>query len=40
MVTHDPHAAGFATRIYYLDKGTLLPDGQTPVAAQKSAGVI
>jgi putative ABC transport system ATP-binding protein len=37
MVTHDPHAASFATRIYYLDKGVLLPDGQTPLLAQKTA---
>ena len=30
MVTHDPHAARFATNIRYLEKGELLPDGQTP----------
>ena len=30
LVTHDPHAARFATRIRYLDKGMLLPEGQTP----------
>jgi len=30
LVTHDPHAARFATRIQYLDKGRLLPEGQTP----------
>jgi putative ABC transport system ATP-binding protein len=29
-VTHDPHAARFATKIQYLDKGMLLPEGQTP----------
>ena len=30
MVTHDPHAARSATKIRYLDKGALLPEGQTP----------
>ena len=30
MVTHDPHAARFASKIRYLDKGELLPEGQTP----------
>jgi putative ABC transport system ATP-binding protein len=30
MVTHDPHAARFASKIRYLDKGELLPDGQVP----------
>jgi putative ABC transport system ATP-binding protein len=30
MVTHDPHAAHFAGRIRYLDKGVLLPEGQVP----------
>jgi putative ABC transport system ATP-binding protein len=30
MVTHDPHAAHFARTIRYLDKGELLPEGQTP----------
>ena len=30
MVTHDPHAARFATHVRYLDKGELLPDGQMP----------
>jgi putative ABC transport system ATP-binding protein len=31
MVTHDPHAAKFATNIRHLDKGELLPVGQVPV---------
>jgi putative ABC transport system ATP-binding protein len=31
MVTHDPHAARFATRIRHLEKGELLPEGQIPV---------
>jgi putative ABC transport system ATP-binding protein len=31
MVTHDPHAAKFASRIRYLEKGELLPEGQVPV---------
>jgi putative ABC transport system ATP-binding protein len=30
MVTHDPHAARAASKIRYLDKGLLLPEGQTP----------
>jgi putative ABC transport system ATP-binding protein len=30
MVTHDPHAARFASRIRYLEKGALLPDGEVP----------
>ena len=30
MVTHDPHAAHFASKIRYIDKGELLPEGQVP----------
>ena len=30
MVTHDPHAAKFATKIRHLEKGQLLPEGQAP----------
>jgi putative ABC transport system ATP-binding protein len=30
MVTHDPHAARFASKIPYLEKGDLLPEGQAP----------
>jgi putative ABC transport system ATP-binding protein len=30
MVTHDPHAASYATKIRHLDKGELLPEGQKP----------
>ena len=30
MVTHDPHAAHFATKIRYLEKGELLAEGQVP----------
>jgi len=30
MVTHDPHAAKFATKIRNLEKGRLLPEGQVP----------
>ena len=30
MVTHDPHAAHFAGRARYLDKGVLLAEGQVP----------
>jgi len=31
MVTHDPHAAHFATKARHLEKGELLPEGQVPV---------
>jgi putative ABC transport system ATP-binding protein len=31
MVTHDPHAAEFAQRTRYLEKGSLLPEGVSPV---------
>jgi putative ABC transport system ATP-binding protein len=30
MVTHDPHAARFASHVRYLEKGNLLPPGQLP----------
>ena len=30
MVTHDPHAAHFASNIRYLETGELLPEGQIP----------
>ena len=30
MVTHDPHAARFASKVRYLDKGHLLPEGTVP----------
>ena len=30
MVTHDPHAAHYATRVRHLEKGKLLPEGQVP----------
>src|SRR6267154_2722835 len=30
MVTHDPHAAKFASKIRHLDKGLLLPEGAEP----------
>ena len=30
MVTHDPHAAHFATKIRHLEKGLLLPEGSVP----------
>jgi putative ABC transport system ATP-binding protein len=30
MVTHDPHAAHFASKIRHLDKGELLPEGRVP----------
>src|SRR5207248_7797411 len=31
LVTHDPHAAHFATHIRHLEKGELLPEGLVPV---------
>ena len=30
MVTHDPHAAHFASKVRHLEKGELLPEGQVP----------
>jgi putative ABC transport system ATP-binding protein len=30
MVTHDPHAARFASKVRYLEKGRMLPEGQAP----------
>jgi putative ABC transport system ATP-binding protein len=30
VVTHDPHAAQFASKIRYLEKGELLPEGEKP----------
>jgi putative ABC transport system ATP-binding protein len=30
MVTHDPHAAHYATKVRHLEKGRLLPEGQVP----------
>ena len=30
MVTHDPHAAKFASKVRHLEKGELLPEGQVP----------
>ncbi len=30
MVTHDPHAAHFATHMRFIDKGQLLPEGRKP----------
>jgi putative ABC transport system ATP-binding protein len=31
MVTHDPHATRYATKVRHLEKGLLLPEGQMPV---------
>jgi putative ABC transport system ATP-binding protein len=30
LVTHDPHAASFASEVRHLEKGELLPEGQVP----------
>jgi len=30
MVTHDPHAARFASKVRHLEKGELLPEGASP----------
>src|SRR3989454_10715464 len=30
MVTHDPHAAHFASKVRHLEKGELLPEGRLP----------
>ena len=41
MVTHDPHAARFASKARHLEKGELLPEGQNPAewAPTQAAGV-
>src|SRR5262245_14215490 len=39
MVTHDPHAAAFATRIRHLEKGILLPEGQVPADSHQPSAV-
>jgi putative ABC transport system ATP-binding protein len=31
MVTHDPHAARFASKVRHLEKGELLPEGAYPL---------
>lgn len=40
MVTHDPHAARFASKARHLEKGELLPEGQNPAewAPAQTAG--
>ncbi|MGH9611441.1 MAG: ABC transporter ATP-binding protein [Bryobacteraceae bacterium] len=40
MVTHDPHAARFASKARHLEKGELLPEGQNPAewAPAQAAG--
>lgn len=30
LVTHDPHAASFASKVRHLEKGEMLPEGQVP----------
>jgi len=32
MVTHDPHAARFASKVRYLEKGALLAEGAAPAS--------
>jgi len=39
MVTHDPHAARFASKVRHLEKGELLPDGRLPGGLGASANV-
>ena len=38
MVTHDPHAASFATKIRHLEKGELLPEGVTDATWTSASG--
>lgn len=38
LVTHDPHAAHFATTIRYLEKAELLPEGEVPADWKPLAG--
>ena len=37
MVTHDPHAARFASKVRHLEKGELLPEGQAPTEWAQTA---
>jgi putative ABC transport system ATP-binding protein len=37
MVTHDPHAASFASKIFHLEKGELLPEGHVPAEWAQTA---
>ena len=39
LVTHDPHAAGFAGRVLHLEKGQLLPSGQMPSDRAQPASI-
>lgn len=39
LVTHDPHAASFATKVRHLEKGELLPEGQVPEDWAQTAAV-
>ena len=39
MVTHDPHAARFASKVRHLEKGELLPEGQVPEDWARPANV-
>jgi len=39
MVTHDPHAARFASKLRHLEKGELLPEGQVPEDWARPANV-
>ncbi len=38
MVTHDPHAASHATKVWHLDKGTLQWEGEAPVLSSAKRG--
>jgi putative ABC transport system ATP-binding protein len=38
MVTHDPHAARFASKVRHLEKGELLPEGTKPEEWTASVG--
>src|SRR6266403_782215 len=38
MVTHDPHAASFATKVRHLEKGLMLAEGDAPSEVAQAAG--
>src|SRR6195256_3689732 len=40
LVTHDPHAASFATKIRHLEKGLMLPEGDAPSELAQTASSV
>jgi putative ABC transport system ATP-binding protein len=40
LVTHDPHAASFASKVRHIEKGELLPEGHVPADWSPVAAVV